>query len=98
MISISLLPNETGFDTLNAMKLKKPESSADETSQATSTGGVAIAARFQLDADPLAAKKGPAGVGKASTIIALLAALVALGLIGFSAWMMYSDWSVSAVS
>ena len=56
------------------------------------------AARFQLDADPRAVKKGPDGVGKTSTLVALLAALVALGLIGFAAWMMYSDWSVATVS
>lgn len=80
------------------MKLKKPESAAEDTTPAASTGGAAIAARFQLDADPRAAKKGPAGVGKTSTLIALLAALAALGLIGFAAWMMYSDWAVATVS
>ena len=78
------------------MKLKKPEPAAEEAPQ--STGGAAIAARFQLDADPLAAKKGPAGVGKTSTLIALVAALAALGLIGFAAWLMYSDWAVATVS
>ena len=80
------------------MKLKKPESAAEETTQNPVTGSAAIAARFQLDADPRAAKKGTSGVGKTSTLVALLAALVALGLIGFSAWMMYSDWTVSTVS
>ena len=94
----TLLPNVAGCGTLTAMKLKKPESSAEEGSQATVTGGATIAARFQLDADPRAAKKGPSGVGKTSTLIALLAALAALGLIGFAAWLMYSDWSVAAVS
>ncbi len=79
------------------MKLKKPESASPEASAQT-TGGAAIAARFQLDGDPLAAKKGPAGVGKTSTIIALVAALAALGLIGFAAWLMYSDWSIANVS
>ena len=78
------------------MKLKKPESAAEEAPQ--STGSAAIAARFQLDADPLAAKKGPSGVGKTSTLIALVAALAALGLIGYAAWMMYSDWAVATVS
>ena len=62
------------------------------------TGGAAIAARFQLDGDPRAAKKGPAGVGKTSTIIALVAALIALGVVGFATWLMYSDWAVATVS
>ena len=83
-----------------AMKLKKPESGAPEapTQPTITTGGATIAARFQLDGDPLAAKKGPAGVGKVSTLIALLAALVALGLTGFATWLMYSDWAVASVS
>ena len=82
------------------MKLKKPESGAPEApaQPTTTTGGATIAARFQLDGDPLAAKKGPAGVGKTSTIIALLAALIALGLAGFATWLMYSDWAVASVS
>ena len=80
------------------MKLKKPEPAAEETTPAAGTGGAAIAARFQLDADPRASKKGPDGVGKTSTLVALIAALAALGLIGFAAWMMYSDWSVATVS
>ena len=45
-----------------------------------------------------AGKKGPAGVGKTSTIIALLAALAALGIAGFATWLMYSDWAVASVS
>ena len=81
------------------MKLKKPESGAAEApTQPTTTGSATIAARFQLDGDPLAAKKGPAGVGKTSTIIALIAALAALGLAGFATWLMYSDWAVASVS
>ena len=82
------------------MKLKKPESGASEapTQPTTMTGGAAIAARFQLDGDPRAGKKGPAGVGKTSTIIALLAALAALGIAGFATWLMYSDWAVASVS
>ena len=84
---------------LHAMKLKKPESGAPEVpTQPTTTGGATIAARFQLDGDPLAAKKGPAGVGKTSTIIALIAALAALGIAGFATWLMYSDWAVASVS
>ncbi len=78
------------------MKLKKPDTPADDV-QASSTGGAVIAARFQLDTDALSQKKG-AAVGKTSTLIALIAAVVALGLIGFAAWMMYSDWAVAAVS
>lgn len=82
------------------MKLKKPESGAPEApaQPTTTTGGATIAARFQLDGDPLAAKKGPAGVGKTSTIIALIAALAALGIAGFATWLMYSDWAVASVS
>ena len=94
---IFLLPKRAGCDTLPRMKLKKPVSNAEETPQTASTGGATIAARFQLDIDPNAKKKA-AGVGKTSTLIALLAALVALGLIGFAAWMMYSDWAVATVS
>ena len=80
------------------MKLKKPESAAEDTTQAAGTGGAAIAARFQLDVDPQAGKDVSAGVGKTSTLLALIAALAALGLIGFAAWMMYSDWAVATVS
>ena len=80
------------------MKLKKPESGTPEAPTQPTTGGAAIAARFQLDGDPLAAKKGPAGVGKTSTIIALIAALAALGIAGFATWLMYSDWAVASVS
>ena len=82
------------------MKLKKPESGASEapTQPTMTTGGATIAARFQLDGDPRAGKKGPSGVGKTSTIIALIAALVALGLAGFATWLMYSDWAVASVS
>ena len=83
---------------LRAMKLKKPESGAAEAPTQPTTGGATIAARFQLDGDPRAGKKGPAGVGKTSTIIALLAALIALGLAGFATWLMYSDWAVASVS
>ncbi|MBO5939750.1 MAG: hypothetical protein J6R18_00950 [Kiritimatiellae bacterium] len=80
------------------MKLKKPETAVAAEETAPSTGGATIAARFQLDVDPRAEKKVPAGVGKTSTLIALIAAIAALGLLGFAAWMMYSDWSVAAVS
>ena len=80
------------------MKLKKPESAAEETTQATVTGGATIAARFQLDGDPRAAKKSQNGVGKTSTLVALLAAIAALGLIGFAAWMMYTDWAVATTA
>ena len=62
------------------------------------TGGATIAARFQLDADPRAEKKAPAAVGKTSTLVAMIAALAALALMGFAAWMMYSDWAVATVS
>ena len=82
----------------HTMKLKKPESASGEAPTQPTTGGATIAARFQLDGDPLAAKKGPAGVGKTSTLIALLAALAALGLAGFATWLMYSDWAVASVS
>ena len=80
------------------MKLKKPEAASAAEEMTPVTGGATIAARFQLDADPLPAKKGPAGVGKTSTLVALLAALAALGALGFAAWMMYSDWAVATVS
>ena len=80
------------------MKLKKPEAALSAEEMTPVSGGATIAARFQLDVDPRAAKNGPAGVGKTSTLVALIAALVALGFVGFAAWMMYSDWTVAAVS
>ena len=79
------------------MKLKKTETVSTEA-PTQFTGGATIAARFQLDGDPRAGKKGPAGVGKTSTIIALIAALAALGIAGFATWLMYSDWSLASVS
>ena len=81
----------------DAMKLMKKESVVAEPS-ASATGGATIAARFQIDAEGPAVKSGPAGVGKTSTMIALVAALAALGLVGVAAWMMYSDWAVATVS
>ena len=80
------------------MKLNKPEAASAAEEMTPVTGGATIAARFQLDTDPRAVKKAPAGVGKTSTLIALLAALAALGLMAFAAWMMYSDWAVATVS
>jgi hypothetical protein len=80
------------------MKLKKPEAATAAEEMTPVSGGATIAARFQLDADPRAGKKSPAGVGKTSTLVALIAAIVSLGLIGFAAWMMYTDWAVATVS
>ena len=80
------------------MKLNKPEAAPAAGEMTPVMGGAKIAARFQLDADPRAAKAAPAGVGKTSTLIALLAALAALGMVGFAAYMMYSDWAVATVS
>lgn len=80
------------------MKLNKPNAASAAGEMAPVTGGATIAARFQLDVDPRAGKAAPDGVGKTSTLIALLAAVAALGLIGFAAWMMYSDWAVATVS
>ena len=80
------------------MKLKKTTAASAAEDMAPVSGGATIAARFQLDADPRAAKKAPAGVGKTSTLIALVAAIAALALTGFAAWMMYSDWAVATVS
>ena len=80
------------------MKLNKPEAASAAGEMTPVTGGATIAARFQLDADPRAAKVAPAGVGKTSTLIALIAAVAALGMLGFAAWMMYSDWAIATVS
>ena len=79
------------------MKLNKLEAASAADEMTPVTGGATIAARFQLDAEPQVVK-APAGVGKTSTLIALLAALAALGMVGFAAWMMYSDWAVATVS
>ena len=82
------------------MKLNKPEAAPAAGEMTPVMGGAKIAARFQLDAEPqeVKAAPAPAGVGKASTLIALLAALAALGMVGFAAYMMYSDWAVATVS
>ena len=80
------------------MKLKKPEAAPVAEEMSPVSGGATFAARFQLDSDVRAAKTTPAGVGKTPTLVALLAALAALGLVGFAAWRMYSDWAVATVS
>jgi uncharacterized membrane protein YebE (DUF533 family) len=78
------------------MKLRKSESSVESSTAAS--GGATIAARFQLDVDGQASKKNTATVGKTSTLIALLAAIGALALVAFSAWMMYSDWTIASTT
>lgn len=80
------------------MKLKKKEAASVADEMTPVAGGATIAARFQLDVDPRAKKTAVAGVGKTSALAALIAALAALALVGFAAWMMYSDWAVATVS
>ena len=91
-------PKRRDLVNFRAMKLNKPDAASAAEDMTPVTGGATIAARFQLDAELGAEKKAPAEVGKTSTLIALLAALAALALVGFAAWMMYSDWAVATVS
>lgn len=56
-------------------------------------GGVAIADRFRLetaDAAPTAAR----GSGGALAAVALTCALIALALLGATAWMLYMNWEL----
>jgi len=69
------------------MKLKKTEA---ENEMPAVGGGAVIADRFRLDASDASA--GPAGVGKTSTLIALLCALAAVAMIGGVAALMYLNW------
>lgn len=80
------------------MKLKKKDAASAVGEMTPVTGGATFSARFQLDADPREAKATPAGVGRKSTLAALIAALAALGMTAFAAWMMYTDWAVATVS
>ena len=78
--------------------MNKPDAASAAEEMTPVTGGATIAARVQLDAEPSAEKKALPEVGKTSTLVALLAALAALALMGFAAWMMYSDWAIATVS
>lgn len=95
---VGYCPKRRDLVNFRAMKLNEPEAASAAEEMTPVTGGATIAARFQLDADPREEKKAPAEVGKTSTLIALLAAITALALVGFAAWMMYSDWAVATVS
>lgn len=79
------------------MKLKKASESdgvAEMSPVSTSsTGGAVIADRFKLDVDPNAGK-GPAGVGKTGSLIALICSLLSIGLLGVVAWLMYQNWEL----
>ena len=55
-------------------------------------GGAVIADRFKLDAGP--SEKGPEGVGKTSAMIAMVAALVSMALMGVVAALMYVNWDL----
>ena len=80
-------------DRIRAMTIKKPMKTAAPASDVAdipeipAAGGATIADRFKLDApDPSAKKGGPAGAG---TKIAVIAGLIALGVAGFLAFMLY---------
>ena len=59
------------------MKLNKPEAASAADEMTPVTGGATIAARFQLDAEPLPLKKPSAAVGKTSTLVALVVGYLA---------------------
>ena len=69
------------------MTLKKKATSA-ESVVAPVTGGATIADRFKLDMPDPNAKK-PAG---AETKIAVIAGVIALGVVGFLAFTLWQHW------
>lgn len=71
------------------MKLKKTEVEAVEAAAAPA-GGAVIADRFKLDAAP--EKSGPAGVGKTSSLVAMIAALASVAMLGAVTALLYTNW------
>ena len=73
---------------VTASKASAPEGAENSAAPAAPTGGATIADRFKLDAPP-AAKPASAGVG---TKIAVVAAVVALVVVGILAYTIYGHW------
>lgn len=75
------------------MKLRKAENESASTTTTTQMGGAVIADRFKLDVDT-SANKGPAGVGKVASMIALICSLASLAMLGTVAALMYMNWEL----
>lgn len=75
------------------MKLKKAENESAPATTTTQTGGAVIADRFKLDVDPNA-NKGPAGVGKTASMIALICSLASIAMLGTVAALLYMNWEL----
>ena len=73
------------------MTIKKPMKAAEptDTPAAPVTGGATIADRFKLDLQDPNAKKASAGTG---TLVAVIAAFVALALAGILTFVIYQHW------
>lgn len=69
------------------MKIKKP--TAPAAAAPASTGGATIADRFKLDVAPA---KPVRTVNKTASLIALIAAVVALGVSGMLTFTLYQHW------
>ena len=73
------------------MKIKKPTTAAAPAAPAP--GGATIADRFKLDAVQAAPVRT---VNKTASLIALIAAVVALGVSGMLAFTLYQHWEFLA--
>lgn len=69
------------------MKIKKP--TTVQAPAAPAPGGATIADRFKLDATPAAPVRT---VNKTASMIALIAAIVALGISGMLTFTLYQHW------
>lgn len=72
------------------MKIKKPISTG-AAAKPTMAGGVAIADRFRLDAQPVKSSASSAGKKAASTALAF--AFVALVVAGILTYVLYDHWN-----
>ena len=73
------------------MKLKTaPNKAAAAT--AAAPGGATIADRFKLDAPAGGAKKSGGTVNRTAALVALIAAVIGLGLSGMLTYILYSHW------
>jgi len=76
------------------MKLKKAEEGVDTSAPTMpATGGAVIADRFKLDVGD-GASKGPAGVSKVGSMVALICSLAAIAAMGIVTWLLYQNWEL----
>ena len=73
------------------MKLKTSPKAPTTAAAPAAAGGATIADRFKLDAPAADAKKQSAGGGVAS-LVALIAAVIALGVAGMLVYLLYGHW------